>query len=261
MALVNRDREAHGLRPVAWDTTAAAAAQRHVDDLAQGGFTAHWGRDGSVPEQRYTEAGGEDFVRENAACFSDGQERPLDLEPTFSAEALERLERAFMDEVPPNDGHRQNILAAEHTHLGLALAQPQGVSQPCLVQEFVDDLGDHDGLPRAVRAGEPLRIAGVVRPPLRFGAVGVGKLERAMPATAAQLNRTGSYSIPAPARLHVPAGYVGPKPSVTTDGQRYEVVVPAPQGQPGDRLTVSLWAAPQGSQNLRMVSLRTVLLK
>src|SRR5688572_4765869 len=58
LTLINRDRKAHGLEPVEHDPVASLAAQRHADDMAKHGFTANWGTDGSVPEQRYTEAGG-----------------------------------------------------------------------------------------------------------------------------------------------------------------------------------------------------------
>ena len=75
LGLVNHDRAGQGLTPVELDETATRAAQRHVEDMVRHGFTAHWGTDGSVPEQRYTEAGGSDFNMENAACFFDGASR------------------------------------------------------------------------------------------------------------------------------------------------------------------------------------------
>ena len=58
LALVNYDRGEHDLGPVEWDEVAALAARRHVDDMVKHGFTGHWGTDGSVPEERYTDAGG-----------------------------------------------------------------------------------------------------------------------------------------------------------------------------------------------------------
>src|ERR1700675_435129 len=58
LSLVNRDRAANGLPPVVLDDTASRAGQRHADDMARSGYTAHWGTDGSVPEERYSDAGG-----------------------------------------------------------------------------------------------------------------------------------------------------------------------------------------------------------
>ena len=57
---------------------AARAATRHAADIARHGFTAHIGTDGSVPELRYTEAGGTGLVMENVGCFADATSRPLD---------------------------------------------------------------------------------------------------------------------------------------------------------------------------------------
>src|SRR5262249_7626837 len=58
LALINRDRKAQGLTALSWDETASLAGQRHADDMATHGFTAHVGTDGSLPEQRYTDVGG-----------------------------------------------------------------------------------------------------------------------------------------------------------------------------------------------------------
>ena len=36
---------------------------------------------------------------------------------------MEEIEASYFNETPPNDGHRRNILAPEHTHVGIALAR------------------------------------------------------------------------------------------------------------------------------------------
>src|SRR5450432_4722149 len=97
LALVNHDRAEYGLSPVTLDDAATRAGQRHADDMAKAGYTAHWGTDGSVPEQRYSEAGGTDFVQENAGCLADGKARTLEALPHFTAQQLARVEHAFMD--------------------------------------------------------------------------------------------------------------------------------------------------------------------
>src|SRR5882757_113059 len=115
LSLVNRDRSENGLPPVVLDDTASRAGQRHAEDMASSGYTAHWGTDGSVPEERYSDAGGTDFVQENAGCLADGEPRELESAPRFQARQLERVEHAFMDEKPPRDGHRKNILKPGHS--------------------------------------------------------------------------------------------------------------------------------------------------
>src|SRR4051812_27595851 len=176
LTLINRDREAAGLSPVQLDPIASVGADRHARDMAKHGFTAHWGSDGSVPEQRYTEAGGTDLVQENVACLFDGVPRDLDTSPRFDPALLEQLEKMFMDEVPPNDGHRRNILKPGHHRVGIGLAQPASVNQPCLSQEFVDDWGDYAELPRAAPRSVTLHVKGELKGPIRFGGIGIGHI-------------------------------------------------------------------------------------
>ena len=224
LTLINRDRQAEGLPPVELDSTASIGAQRHARDMAQHGFTAHWGSDGSVPEQRYTEAGGTDMVQENVACLFDGVRRKLDPNPHFEPALLEQLQQMFMDEVPPNDGHRRNILKPGHHRVGIGLAQPAGVNQPCVAQEFVDDWGDYSELPRAAPPSASLHIAGEVREPLRFGGVGIGHIPPAATISSKALNATSTYRIPQPENLYFPPGFKTPKP-VKVDGNRFSIDV------------------------------------
>jgi uncharacterized protein YkwD len=258
LSLVNRDRAEHGLPAVVMDDAANRAGQRHAEDMAHFGYTAHWGTDGSVPEQRYSEAGGSDFVQENAGCLGDGQVRKLDAAPRFEAAELERVERAFMDEKPPHDGHRRNILKPSHTGFGVGVAKPSGVAIACLSQEFVDDYGDYAALPKSARPGDTLSISGDVKGPVVFGGVGIGRIDPAAPMTAAYLNTTSTYAIPSPSELYFPKGFVTKKP-VEVNGKHFHIDVPlGKRGQPG-RYEVSIWAKfPGAGQKLDMVSLRVI---
>jgi len=258
LALVNRDRAEHGLPAVVMDDAANRAGQRHAEDMAHFGYTAHWGTDGSVPEQRYSEAGGSDFVQENAGCLGDGKLRKLDAAPRFEAAELERVERAFMDEKPPHDGHRRNILKASHTGFGVGVAKPSGVGIACLSQEFVDDYGDYAALPKSARAGDTLSISGDVKGAVVFGGVGIGRIDPAQPLTAAYLNTTSTYAVPSPSDLYFPKGFVTKKP-VEVSGKHFRIEVPlGKRGQAG-RYEVSIWAKfPGAGQKLDMVSLRVI---
>ena len=173
LTLINRDRAVAGLTAVELDPVASIGAERHARDMAKHGFTAHWGTDGSVPEQRYTEAGGTDLVQENVACLFDGVPRELDAHPRFDPALLEQLQKMFMDEVPPNDGHRRTTLNPGQHGVGIGLAQPAAVNQPCLSQEFVDDWGDYADLPRQAPRSASLHVAGTLREPIRFGGIGI----------------------------------------------------------------------------------------
>jgi len=260
LTLINRDRAVAGLSAVELDPTASIGAIRHARDMAQHGFTAHWGSDGSVPEQRYTEAGGTDLVQENVACLFDGVPRDLDPNPRFDPALLEQLQKMFMDEVPPNDGHRRNILKPGHQRVGLGLAQPATVNQPCLSQEFVDDWGDFAELPRQAPRNATLHIAGELKGSIRFGGIGIGHIALARPQTAAQLNATSVYRIPEPETLYFPPGFKTPKP-VKVTGQAFSIDVGlGARAEPG-RYEVSIWGKQPSKDELFMVSLRTIVVK
>jgi uncharacterized protein YkwD len=256
--LVNRDRDAAGLEPVEFDETAQRAAQEHADDMAHLGYTAHWGSDGSVPEERYTKAGGVHFVLENAACFFDGQERALDADAGFSSALLEQIESAFVNERPPHDGHRKNILKSTHTGLGIGLAQPSAVAQPCMAQEFVDVRGTYSALPATARVGSTVHVAGEVAEPVTFGGVGVSRIEPRQPLSVKHLNGTSSYPIPAPFQTFFPAGFVTPKP-VAVEGRRFSIDLPLSDRKRPGRYGVSIWGAyPGNEKDLVMLSLRVI---
>lgn len=257
LSIVNRDRAEHGLEPVELDEPAERAGQRHVEDMARNGFTAHWGSDGSVPEQRYTEAGGVHFVQENAACFFDGVVREIDPDPRFDPAALEKIQAAFMAELPPNDGHRQNILKPVHRKLGIGLAMPVGVDQPCMAQEFVDAYGDYAELPRQAKVGERITVAGEIEDPVEFGGVGIGRIEPAKPLPPAHLNSTNVYRVPDPYVLYFPQGFKTPKP-VIVKGNSFTIDVALDDGGKPGRYGVSVWGKYPKQSALVMVSLRTI---
>jgi hypothetical protein len=258
---VNRDRAEHDLSALEMDEPAELAGQRHAEDMVKHGFTAHWGRDGSVPEQRYTEAGGTQFVQENSACFFDAQERTLDPEPTFLAEYLDKIEDAFINEKPPNDGHRKNILKPVHNKLGVGLAKAVGVEQPCMAQEFIDEYGEYDGLPEKARIGQSIKVAGEIKDPVGFGAVGLARMDPAQPIPAAQLNETSTYRPPDPYVLYFAQGFKTPRP-VTVDGKKFEIEVTLDDRGKKGRYEVSIWGQyPGGGDSAVPISMRTIIVR
>jgi uncharacterized protein YkwD len=260
--LINRDRASAGLAPVAFEDGAAArAGQAHAEDMAARGYLGHWGTDGSVPEQRFTEAGGVDMVLENASCYVDERRRAIDPAPRIEARYVEEAEKLFFDEKPPNDGHRRNILTARHNRVGIGVAQPRPlpneVPSPCFAQEFVDAYGSYAPTPRQMRPGAPLHVEGTVSAPAMFAGVGVARVDAPKPIDVTELNGRHSYQIPPPSQSYWPAGYKTPIP-VQTTGSRFSIDVPLGEaGKPG-MYEVSVWATLPGSRELVMVSLRTI---
>jgi hypothetical protein len=261
LALVNSDRQREGLAPVELDEVATRAAQRHADDMTRRGYRAHWGSDGSVPEQRYTEAGGEHLVHENVTCFFDGKARELEPRPRFLPEEIEEAERTYMAEKPPNDGHRLNILIPTHNRLGVGLAKAKGLAQVCVAQEFLDVYGDYDPLPKTARAGARIVVSGRVDAPAVFGGVGIAKGPLPAELYPSDLNSTSTYMMPVPYATYFPKGYVTPR-EVKLENGRFSIELALDRG-PG-RYAVSVWGRfPEGGKakpnQLDMLSLRTVL--
>jgi uncharacterized protein YkwD len=257
LELVNHDRDEHGLAPVTWDDTAAKAGTKHARDMASHGFTAHFGSDGSVPEQRYTEAGGEHMVTENAGCLADGSARELDPDARFQPAELEKIERAFMDEVPPNDGHRRNILTAWHTSVGIGLALTKGLEIPCMAQEFVDRYGAYGALPKSAKVGQKTKIKGERKRPAEVAGVAIARIDFPKPQKALALNQTHGYAIPKPSTTYFPKGFKTPIP-LEVDGESFHIEIPLSDGGRPGLYEVSVWAKLPDAKDLVMVSLRTI---
>jgi len=262
LKLINRDRASMGLRPVALDEGAATrAGQSHAEDMAKNGYLGHWGTDGAVPEQRYTEAGGADMVLENASCFTDEQKRALDRAPRIDPKYVEQTEDMFFHEKPPHDGHRKNILEPWHKKVGIGVAQPVATATeipvPCFSQEFVDPYGAYAPVPRRMHVGDTLRVQGTIAGPATFAGVGLARVDAPRPIDVDELNRRRSYPVPTPYQMYWPPGYQTPIP-VQVRGRAFSIDVPvSDRGKPG-MYEVSVWATMAGASDPVMVSLRTI---
>lgn len=256
LGLINRDRATQGLKPVVLDEgPATEAAARHVRDMTKHGFTGHWGTDGSVPELRYTEAGGDDIVQENAACLADGVERKISDKGPFDPAEIERFEAAFFNEKPPHDGHRKNILNPLHNRVGISFAQAEGTHTVCVVQEFIDDYGSYAPLVRKARAGQVVRVSGELKAPASFGGIGLARTDLPVPRKPSL--RPVSYAMPSPFVSYFPAGYKTPAP-VHLNGNNFWFDLPLTDKGPG-LYEVQIFARLPGKGNrLEPVSMRTV---
>ncbi len=260
LELVNADRKNEGLGAVEVDDIATRAGQEHAEDMVKNGYRAHWGSDGSVPEQRYTEAGGDQLVQENVTCFFDGEKRALDPHPAFTPEEIEAAERVYMDEKPPNDGHRKNILIPTHNRLGIGLAKAKGLAQVCVSQEFVDAYGDYDALPKTAKSGQRIKVSGRVDAPAAFGGVGIAQGPLPVELYASDLNSTSTYAMPTPYATYFPKGFVTPR-EVKVENGRFSIELVLDRG--AGRYAVSVWGRfPETSgDELGMLSLRTIIVR
>jgi uncharacterized protein YkwD len=190
LRLINRDRAVYGLPPVELDVLASAVGDDYCRAQIRNRTTGHFTTDGLAPYVRYSLAGGNDGVSENAAAWSANY--------TFNERALyemaRRSEDAMMAEAAPKDGHKRTILDPHATHVGIGFAWEKGEFR--LVQEFIRRYVDWTRpLPRRITLGESVIARG--RPLTgRVDAITVHyePLPAAMPAHVA--NAIENYTLP-----------------------------------------------------------------
>lgn len=202
--VINRDRAVRGLKPVVLDTIATDAGQRHAEEMARARYLAHWNREGKLPDQRYTEAGGAGCVAENIYLYDQSvkgadaaNELNLEPNPTFTRQEIEEIEAAYFNQYPGHDGHRRNVLNPHHTRVGIGLARTGGESARCLAnaQEFVTDGVEVDRIPDHARPGDTIVISGRIRAG-SIHSVEIGRLPLPAEMNRLQLLATRAYSSP-----------------------------------------------------------------
>lgn len=216
LKLINRDRAIYGLPPVQLEPEVSALADEYCRAQIRNRTTGHFTTDGLAPYMRYSFAGVDDGVSENAAAWSANY--------TFSDRALyemaRRSEDAMMAEAPPHDGHKRTILDPHATHVGIGLAWEKGEFR--LVHEFVRRYVDWSRpLPRkagltdhVTGRGKPLAGASVEAISVHFE-----PQPRSMPAHVA--NAIDTYTLPVRRKDYLPRV----KDRRYTDGSRGDFFV------------------------------------
>jgi hypothetical protein len=240
--LINRDRASKDLNPVKLDPVATAAGQKHAEEMAAENYLSHWNLDGKMSVQRYTEAGGTDSVHENVFLQTRGRKAagsgPLLLlqEPTFTRAELEGIEAAYFNEIPPNDGHRRNILNPQRTHVGVGLARGRGdgILSLANTQEFVNRYVEVDAIPQSLSTRAALTVSGRTPSGAKFVCVSVARSPLPARMSTDELQATRGYSVPASFVSYWPTPYDSPQPvEVSSDGRFKVVVRPSDIGRPG----------------------------
>ena len=197
--MINTDRQNHGLAPVVLDIEASAIADAYCRNQIANGTTGHFTTDGYAPYMRYSFAGGNDGVSENAAAWSANYR--------FSDRAVyqmaRRSEDAMMSEAAPHDGHRRTILDPYATHVGIGLAWEKGEFR--MTQEFIRRYVSWSRpLPRSASSDEPVTGSAHPADGYRVEAISVHHepIPETMPARLA--SAITSYSLPQKRRDYLP---------------------------------------------------------
>jgi uncharacterized protein YkwD len=108
-------RKSSGLAPVKMDPRLMKAAETHACDMAQNGYFAHQGQNGSTPKTRAKQAGYHAcLIAENIAI---GERNP----------------RVAFDDWMNSAGHRRNILLPDVNAIGTAVVPQKGGKGPWYV--------------------------------------------------------------------------------------------------------------------------------
>jgi hypothetical protein len=117
---------------------------------------------GYKPYHRYSQAGGNDNISENVAFQYYYESRP-----GFHIDVYEMMSKSYkqmLNERPPDDGHRQNILDPYHTHVGIGLAFDR--YNVYMTQEFLDRYVEVDTtFPRRAKLNDKITLIGKVLNP------------------------------------------------------------------------------------------------
>ena len=191
LRLINSDRKHHGLKPVELDAWTSTLADEYCRTQIRNGTTGHFTTDGQSPYMRYSFAGGNDAVSENAAAWSATyrfSDRAL-------YEMIRRSEEAMMGETAPHDGHRRTILDPFATHVGIGLAWDKGEFR--LTQEFVRHyIGWTRKLPRAAMLSDRITASGRAEHGFVADAISVHYEPLPAPISPLTANAIETYSLP-----------------------------------------------------------------
>lgn len=191
LKLINRDRQIYNLPPVELDLAASTIGDEYCRRQIATNTNGHFSTDGLPPYMRYSFAGGDDGVTENAAAWS----ATYGFNDRALYEMARRSQDAMMSEAPPNDGHKRAILDPHATHVGIGLAWERGEFR--LVQEFIRRyVAWTKPLPRHAGINDVVIASGRTLDGAEIEAISVHheKYPETMPAHVA--NALESYSLP-----------------------------------------------------------------
>ncbi len=248
LRLINRDRKQFGLNPLRLDVLASSVADQYCHDQIRNGTTGHFTTDGEAPYMRYSFAGGNDGISENAAAWSANyrfNDRAL-------YEMMRRSEDAMMREVAPHDGHRRTILDPYATHVGIGLAWERGEFR--LTQEFIRHYVDWTRpLPRDAALEDQILCSGRPMSGYDVDAITVHHEPFPQAIAAVTANAISTYGLPDARRQYLPrlgfresyaGGSRGDFP-ISKDGS-FAFVVPFSDG-PGI-YTLVVWVRARGGR-------------
>jgi uncharacterized protein YkwD len=131
LALINRARAGAGLPALTVTSGLQASSSQHNLTMAGGCGLSHQCPGEPAIGDRETAAG----VHWTAAGENIGEGGPVDNTGSAIAQMAVGLTQSMLDEKPPDDGHRMNILSTSFTHAGIAVHR-DGAGTVWMTQDF-----------------------------------------------------------------------------------------------------------------------------
>lgn len=199
LRLINADRVRNGLAKVELDPEASAIADAYCREQIRNRTTGHFTTDGEAPYMRYSFAGGNDGLSENAAAWSAS----YNLSDRAVFDLARRSQQAMMSEVEPHDGHRRTILDPWATHVGIGLEWEKGEFR--MAQEFLRRyVAWSRPFPRAAALEEPVSGTGRPAPGFKVQAITVHHEAIPDPMPAHVASAISVYRLPVRRREFLP---------------------------------------------------------
>ena len=111
---INSDRAAQGLPAYVWDNKIAPVSYQHSVTMGQGCGLSHQCPGEPDPCQRLSNAG----IQWTACGENAGYTSPY---PDAWSAVKTNIEQGMLNEQPPNDGHRRNLLSTSFHHIGIGI--------------------------------------------------------------------------------------------------------------------------------------------
>jgi hypothetical protein len=161
--------------------------------MAKHAYMSHWDLAGDGPDVRYGLAGGTDLVMENVYSSWQGYDNGTPVPITDWRAEIQRAETALMN----SPGHRANIMAPEHTQVGIGIAYNSQTGEFRIAQEFVNHYIQLNPLPQSAQPGETLTVQGQLLSGSTSPVINLAYEPAPQPMTVEMLNQTHTYSSPA----------------------------------------------------------------
>jgi len=190
--LVNEDRKSNGLTEVSWEGIAAVTGTQHAQEMARYGYMSHWNLAGYGPDARYSIAGGLNSIYENISMYQHSSGAGPSSQNDWE-ELIKGIEKGWME----SPGHRANILAPEHTHVGIGIAYEPSNGWLAITQEFVNQYITIQPLLQRVGLGSTINLSGRLGAKVSNPMLNLAYEPLPVAKKVVELMETGAYNSPA----------------------------------------------------------------